>query len=826
MSLPGRGLVFAGSVALLAASGATWLVLASNHEPNKVATLAFAVTAGLSFVASGLVALWRRPENRTGYLLVAVGYLWFLGALSESNHDWVLTMGAALGSVVLGAFVHLLLAFPGGRLTSRFDRILVAAAYTLTLFGSIALLLVNKTPNSDCTTCESAIAIVDSRTAFNAIDTTINVLGLVLLVAILFVVARRFLRASAAERRVLGPVLAAGAFTMAVTLVGIAVEAVTNRSPDGLDYVFLAGFGMVPVAFLAGVLRSRLARSSVGDVLLALARGMPIRDALAQVLRDPTLEVAYWLPESGRYVSADGKPVSEESEGRAVTLVEHAGRPTAAILHDPTLSDEPELVQAVAAATGLWLDNERLQAKLRAQIEFLETTVDTSPSLLCSLDRDGRIVNLNLASTRASGHPDQEEVRWETFWDVFVAPEEREGSRSRFESAAPFHEAAAFEHTFVNRKGKELTIAWSTAPLHDSQGNVRNVICGGLDITERRQRELELEVERDFAGTVANTIPIFLVGVWDDATVNDYGPNPAFELQLGWKDEDVTGRSLLDLIHPDDRYLAGMAISSAANGVPAERRESRWLRKEGSTRIVAWSAREILGREGRTVVLVSGLDVTERREQEEEIRASRARIVEAGDEARRRLERNLHDGAQQRLVALALSLRLAQSKVDSDPAGARQVLESAREELTSALDDLRELARGIHPAVLTDRGLGAAIEALATRSPVPVDVETTDERLPRAVEAAAYYVIAESLANVSKYADASEVTVRVTHANGCARIEVADDGVGGADAALGSGLRGLADRLAALEGTLSVDSPLGGGTRVSAEIPLLSTTQE
>ena len=378
----------------------------------------------------------------------------------------------------------------------------------------------------------------------------------------------------------------------------------------------------------------------------------------------------------------------------------------------------------------------------------------------------------------------------------------------------------------MNRAGKELTVAWSTAPLYDEQGNVRSVICGGLDITERRQRELELEVERDFAGTVANTIPIFLVGVWDDATVNEYGPNPAFEAQLGWKREDVTGRSLLEFVHPDDRYLAGMAISSAANGVPSERRESRWLCEDGSVRIVAWSAREILGMEGRTVVLVSGADVTERREQEEEIRASRSRIVEAGDEARRRLERNLHDGAQQRLVALALSLRLAQSKVKSDPAAAEEVLVSAREELTAALDDLRELARGIHPAVLTDRGLGAAIEALATRSPVPVDVQTTDEPLPRAVEAAAYYVIAESLANVSKYAAASGVTVRVSHDNGCARIEVADDGVGGADAAGGSGLRGLADRVAALEGTLSVDSPPGGGTRVRAEIPLQSAPQE
>ena len=511
----------------------------------------------------------------------------------------------------------------------------------------------------------------------------------------------------------------------------------------------------------------------------------------------------------------------EERDGsRGVTLVEHAGRPTAALVHDPLLNDEPELVDAVSAAAGLWLDNERLQAKLRAQLQFLETTVDTSPSLLCSLDREGRIANLNLASTRASGYADQEEVRWKPFWDVFVAPEERDDSRGRFQAATPFHQAATFEHTFVNRAGKELTIAWSTAPLPDDHGNVRNVICGGLDITERRHRELELEVERDFASTVANTIPIFLVGVWDDATINDYGPNPAFEQTLGWTHDEAIGRNLLDFVHPDDRYLAGMAIASAANGVPTERIDSTWLTKDGSTRIVSWSAREILGMEGRTVVLVSGADVTERRMQEEEIRASRARIVEAGDEARRRLERNLHDGAQQRLVALSLSLRLAQSKVGSDPAGAEAVLEAARDELAAALDELRELARGIHPAVLTDRGLPAALETLATRSAIPIEIETPVEELPRGVAAAAYYVIAEALANVAKYAGASYATVRVGRDDERAVVEVADDGVGGADATEGTGLRGLADRVEALGGTLAVESPIGAGTCIRAEIPL------
>ena len=213
-------------------------------------------------------------------------------------------------------------------------------------------------------------------------------------------------------------------------------------------------------------------------------------------------------------------------------------------------------------------------------------------------------------------------------------------------------------------------------------------------------------------------------------------------------------------------------------------------------------------------------DITHRKRQEEELRASRARIVKAGDEARRRLERNLHDGAQQRLVALSLSLRLAQSKVGSDPPAAEAVLESAREELAAALDELRELARGIHPAILTDRGLAAALEALASRLPIPVEIETPEVELPQAVEAALYYVIAEALANVIKYARASVVGVCVTSNETSARVEVVDDGVGGADPATGSGLRGLSDRVAALEGTLAVDSPPTGGTRITADIPL------
>jgi PAS domain S-box-containing protein len=205
----------------------------------------------------------------------------------------------------------------------------------------------------------------------------------------------------------------------------------------------------------------------------------------------------------------------------------------------------------------------------------------------------------------------------------------------------------------------------------------------------------------------------------------------------------------------------------------------------------------------------------------DKLAASRARIVEAGDAERRRLERNLHDGAQQQLVSLAVQLRLAEARLERDPDRARQELVDAREQLGHALDELRELARGIHPAILTDGGLAPALSALATRASIPVEItDVPGERLPEPVEAAAYYLIAEAVTNVAKHAQASHVSVSVRRDNGRVVVDVVDDGIGGADADAGSGLHGLADRVEALHGRLHIESPRGGGTRIEAQIPV------
>jgi signal transduction histidine kinase len=210
------------------------------------------------------------------------------------------------------------------------------------------------------------------------------------------------------------------------------------------------------------------------------------------------------------------------------------------------------------------------------------------------------------------------------------------------------------------------------------------------------------------------------------------------------------------------------------------------------------------------------------RAQLEEVRASRERIVEAGDVERRRVERNLHDGAQQRLVTLSLAMRRLRDEVpDEAVAMMAAPIDALLAELRLAIEELRELARGIHPAILTEEGIAGAVASLADRSGVPVRIEgAPDGRFPDAIEATVYFVVAECLANVAKYASATRATIAITVSDGILGVAVADDGIGGADVAKGTGLRGLLDRVEAVGGRLAVESSPGIGTVVRAEVPL------
>jgi signal transduction histidine kinase len=204
----------------------------------------------------------------------------------------------------------------------------------------------------------------------------------------------------------------------------------------------------------------------------------------------------------------------------------------------------------------------------------------------------------------------------------------------------------------------------------------------------------------------------------------------------------------------------------------------------------------------------------------EDVRASRARIVEAGDAERKRVERDLHDGAQQRLVSVMLALRLARRELGPGDLKAGLSLDQASAEAKAALAELRELARGLHPTILTESGLKAALDSMADRSPLNVSVDSgTSARFSATVEGTAYFVVSEALANVAKYAEATRALVRTSWSDDTLQVEISDDGIGGADPNVGSGLRGLVDRLSAVEGTLEIVSPVGGGTSLTARIP-------
>jgi signal transduction histidine kinase len=222
------------------------------------------------------------------------------------------------------------------------------------------------------------------------------------------------------------------------------------------------------------------------------------------------------------------------------------------------------------------------------------------------------------------------------------------------------------------------------------------------------------------------------------------------------------------------------------------------------------------------IALENGRLHAELRARLEELRGSRARIVDVSQKERQRLERNLHDGAQQRLIALSLELSLLEEQLGDDR-DARMRLAQARGEIATSLEELRAVARGIHPAVVSAHGLEIALEQIAARAPVPVRLEVAVEgRLPEHLEVAAFYLVSETLANIGKHACAMSASVEVARRNDQVVVEVVDDGLGGADTELGSGLRGLADRVEALEGRLRIWSPRGGGTRVRAEIPCVS----
>jgi PAS domain S-box-containing protein len=694
-------------VTLLAGLGAFALILTSQHEQAPLMTGVLTLLVGWSFAVSGLVAWSRRPSNFFGALMVAAGLAWFVRAVVAADNAFAFTLGQILQYLVFGILVHLLLAYPRGGLESRLARILVAAAYLEVTVVQLVYLLFERPRAPGCSGCPSnEILLSENHAVADGILFASRVGGLVIAGLVAWIYMRRWQAATPTARRVLGPVLATGLLATALTTIWLVASSVDEDAGRYAFWATMAGLALVPLAFLAGLLRSRLALANVSQLVVSLgqtARPGELRDAIAQALADPSVNLAYWLPESEGWVRIDGRrlPSLASGDGRNVaTIVERNGERVAAIVHDAFLHEDPELLDAVVAAAGLALENEQRLAALTQSEARLRAIINALPDLMFRVSRDG----VYLA------------VKAERTGDLVVPPDQLIGR------------------------------------------NVRDML------------------PREIAGPLLNCI--------EEALEQGAARTVEFEYEL---------------------ELEGFPRFFEARIVPGGEDEVVMLVRDFTERHNSELERQRLQ--------------AELRERLEELQASRARMVEAGDNERRRLERNLHDGAQQRLVSLSLSLRLAQAKL-ADPEAARTILDGASQELAAALEELRELARGIHPAVLTDRGLGPALETLVGRTPLPVEVETNlEERLPEQIEAAAYYVVSESLANVAKYANASSARVSISRENGAAIVEVADDGIGGADPTRGSGLRGLVDRVEALAGRLEVESVPGRGTQVRAEIP-------
>jgi PAS domain S-box-containing protein len=820
--------VLGAAVALTAA--ALYLTFTSDHEDTPWLVGATHLVAVWSFIGSGLVAWARRPENRFGALLTAVGFAWLLGALSESNRSIPFTLGWILGGIFLAVFVHALLAFPRGYLETRSVYLAVIGAYVIAPGGALLNSFVDDY-SDECADCPpNAFLVYESQTAADIIGGVLLAAALVVLGIVFHILLRRWRAASKPLRRLLAPIYGTAGASLALLLVAFALTPVSDPGSRVLWWILIFVFASVPLSFLAFVLRTRLARASVGDLLIDLGSAREpkeVRAALRRALGDPTLLLGYWIPDAGIYLDVTGQRFDVEAEtaveGRVATTVEHDGDLVAVFVHDSSLLDQPELVRGVSAAASLALARERTMHALMAGERRYRALLDAIPDLMFRMDRNGTYLDFK-------GDPR----------DLVVPPEQLIGSNVHDVVPQEVADQLVGGLREALRTGKVVTgdyrlevdgaqRDWEVRIVKDGEEAVLIV----RDITERKRaqdelerlhgqlqaRHAELERERDFIRTTVDSAPSVFCLVTPEGEVVRF--NSTLEAISGMRDDEVVrGRPFWNVfIAPEEREEVRWEFEDLSRRGCRGEYENAWVSAGGDQRVVAWSLTPLSDELGAPRYLITGMDVTERKRQEDELRRSRARIVEAGDVERRRLERNLHDGAQQRLVSLSLGLRLAQARLKSDPSEAERLLEGAAEELSHALAELRELARGIHPAVLTDRGLGAALETLAARAPLPVDLDLPENRLPEPVEAAAYYVVSEALANVTKYAAASAVAISVTQLNGSAVVEVADDGVGGADPTRGSGLRGLADRVESLDGRLHVESAPGSGTKIRAEIP-------
>ena len=358
-----------------------------------------ALLIGWSFAGAGVVASVLRPENRFGTLLYATGLTWFTSTLMTADSAAVFTLGLLTAPWWLGVFFHALHAFPSGRLEAPWSRALVGLLYVdVTVMQAVRLLFTASTDLPGCGACPANLLLVSDRPGAAALLLVVQqaAVGSLVIGGTLLLLTRRWLRATAPQRRALAPVLVTGAVCLVVQGVGLAATPASVRQSEG--WVGAVTFTAVPVAFLLGLLRQRLDRSAVGRLVVDLGaarEGDRLDALLRRTLRDPSLQVAYWRDDTAQYVDPAGRPfpLPEPEQHRAVTVVERQGRRIAALVHDESVTEDPALVSAAVAAAGLALDNERLHAEVRAQLEDLRAS---RRRLVEAGDRERRRLERNL----------------------------------------------------------------------------------------------------------------------------------------------------------------------------------------------------------------------------------------------------------------------------------------------------------------------------------------------------------------------------------------------------------------------------------------------
>jgi signal transduction histidine kinase len=384
--------------ALLAGAAAAWLAAHRTFVPYQTSPAPLGLLVGWSFVGSGLAACRVRPENRLGKVMVFTGFAWFATFLTDAHSPALFTIGTAVQHVYLVGLAYLILSFPTGRLQGRIDRIVMWTALGLVSVAEVTLLLFSSSSAVLCSHCPSnALAVVHNDTLGNAILQTQRVAGVAVVLVILALLASRWGRATGVHRRNIAPVVWAGS----ATLVALAVMIANNvlREPFGqtpkrvLDIVVAS----LPVAVLFVLVQRRLARAAVAGLVVELGEhrdAADLRHALARALGDDSLEVGYWFPSGARYVDSDGRPVElpAPETGRMTTVVERSGQPIAVLVHDPALEENAELVNSVCAAAAMTLENERLQAELRARLAELHASrarlVDATEAERRRIERD------------------------------------------------------------------------------------------------------------------------------------------------------------------------------------------------------------------------------------------------------------------------------------------------------------------------------------------------------------------------------------------------------------------------------------------------------